>query len=171
MLFPATEASRPFSLLYKMKRPKRRRTSTSGLLLLLHCRKLPLIVPSKSLCEILNVLKALRVLLILVVDASARQSAPLPQLVLIILYVLSSRLLVLERYHLVLLFVLSELAGSLALFFLSSLVVPHLDLLIQRHGPINILRLLQNDSLLPIQRLQRTAHINLGQDRFIETIA
>ena len=113
----------------------------------------------------------MRVLLILVVDASARQSAPLPQLVLIILYVLSSRLLVLERYYLVLLFVLSELTGSLALFFLSSFVVPHLDLLIQRHGPINILRLLQNDSLLPIQRLQRTAHINLGQDRFIETIA
>ena len=43
MLFPATEASRPLSLLNKMKRPKRRRASTSGLLLLLHCRKLPLI--------------------------------------------------------------------------------------------------------------------------------
>ena len=72
MLFPATEASRPLSLLNKMKRPKCRRNSTSGLLLLLHCRKLPLILLSKCLCEILNVLQALRVLLILVVDTTAR---------------------------------------------------------------------------------------------------
>ena len=72
MLFPATEASRPLSLLNKMKRPKRRRTPASGLLLLLYCRKLPLILLSKCLCEILNVLQALRVLLILVVDTTAR---------------------------------------------------------------------------------------------------
>ena len=174
MLSPATKTSRALGLFYEMKRPERGRTCTTvGLLLLQHSRKLSLVLPSKRFCEILNVLQALRVLLILIVDAAACHPTPLPQLVLVILHVLLASLLVLERYDLVLLFVLSELTSPFALFFFSTLVVAHLDLLIQGHGPDHIcLRLLQNYGLLlPIERLQRTAYIDLGQDRFVQTIA